>query len=270
MSANPYPLNSDNHPLRTAYDQAAAHMNERISQGDTVVGLKIGFTNSSIWPIYNVQGPVFGAMYASTVREIATVPVCSLHEMSEPRIEPEIAFKLQKLPRSDMSEIELLTCSSQFAHGFEIVQSTFPNWKFTAEQAVSIGALHGRLFLGPWQRTPQSPHGAKTLAQQLANFSVRLLKTDATQTEPVEIEKAPSSRVLGNPLIALRYLAQEIERCQFSRPMQIGDIILTGTITNAYPVKAGDTWSTEVINLTWPNDWFALERIKGIQLSFVS
>jgi 2-oxo-3-hexenedioate decarboxylase len=255
--------------LQKAYADAAVQMKRRVEQGDTVIGMKVGFSNSSIWPLYNVDGPIFGAMYQSTVHDLSAESTCSVAQLSLPRIEPEIAFRLSRLPQASMTEAELLGCTSHFAHGFEIVQSQFADWKFTAEQAVAAGSLHGKLYLGPWQRTPQSPHALKTLAAQLANFSVRLLKKQSGQQDAVEIEKAPSTRVLSNPVNSLGYLAQAMQRCDFPRALQVGDIVLTGTITNAYPVEAGDVWSTDVLNLTWPNDWFALEKVTGIELAFV-
>ena len=35
----------------------------RLADGEVVVGRKIGFTNRKIWPIYNVDAPVWGWMY---------------------------------------------------------------------------------------------------------------------------------------------------------------------------------------------------------------
>jgi 2-oxo-3-hexenedioate decarboxylase len=48
--------------------------------------------------------------------------------LAEPRIEPEIVFKLAGAPSLGMGEEALLGSIDWVAHGFEIVQSIFPGW----------------------------------------------------------------------------------------------------------------------------------------------
>lgn len=50
----------------------------------------------------------------------------------EARIEPEIAFGLRAASEPGMDERALLDCVAWVAHGFEIVQSLYPGWRFTA------------------------------------------------------------------------------------------------------------------------------------------
>jgi 2-oxo-3-hexenedioate decarboxylase len=68
---------------------------------------------------------------------------------AEPRIEPEIVFKLALAPTLGMDETALLDCVDWVAHGFEIVQSIFPGWKFSAPDTVAAFGLHGALLIGP-------------------------------------------------------------------------------------------------------------------------
>jgi hypothetical protein len=60
-----------------------------------------------------------------------------------PRIESEIIFKLALAPAPGMDETALLACIDWVGHGFEIVQSIFPGWKFSAPDAVAAFGLHG-------------------------------------------------------------------------------------------------------------------------------
>lgn len=72
----------------------------------------------------------------------------TLSRFVEPRLEPEIVFGLSTSP--DSAEPDALwRCVEWVAHGFEIVQSPFPGWKFTAAQTVAVQALHGALLVGP-------------------------------------------------------------------------------------------------------------------------
>jgi 2-keto-4-pentenoate hydratase len=58
-------------------------------------------------------------------------------------------FKLALAPAPGMDETALMACIDWVGHGFEIVQSIFPGWKFSAPDAVAAFALHGALLIGP-------------------------------------------------------------------------------------------------------------------------
>jgi 2-oxo-3-hexenedioate decarboxylase len=46
-----------------------------------------------------------------------------------------------------MDETVLLACIDWVGHGFEIVQSIFPGWKFSVPDAVAAFGLHGALLI---------------------------------------------------------------------------------------------------------------------------
>jgi 2-keto-4-pentenoate hydratase len=60
-------------PGATAFDVPAAYQTAlqmrslRTARGEQPRGYKIGFTNSSIWPRYNVSAPIWGTVYDSTL-----------------------------------------------------------------------------------------------------------------------------------------------------------------------------------------------------------
>jgi hypothetical protein len=124
--------------LKDAYLVAAAIRQLRETRGETPVGRKIGFTNRTIWAEYNVYGPICGYVYNCTVHDLAGIgDSFSLAGFAEPRIEPEIVFGLADAPSPDMDEGALLACIDWVAHGFEIVQSIFPGWVFSAPDTVA-------------------------------------------------------------------------------------------------------------------------------------
>ena len=106
------------------------------------IGRKIGFTNRTIWPQYGVYAPIWGYVFDTTVYELATVDALPLATLSEPRIEPEIMFGLKSAPAPDMDEAALLECVEWVALGFEIVQSIYPAWKFSAADTIAANGLH--------------------------------------------------------------------------------------------------------------------------------
>jgi 2-oxo-3-hexenedioate decarboxylase len=140
--------------LDEAYRVTAAIRQMREMRGEMPVGGKIGFTNRTIWAKYNVYGPVWGYVYNRTVHNLAEIgDTFSLVGLAEPRIEPEIVFKLALAPAPGMDETALLACIDWVGHGFEIVQSIFPGWKFSAPDTVVAFGLHGAsgARIGAWK-----------------------------------------------------------------------------------------------------------------------
>jgi 2-oxo-3-hexenedioate decarboxylase len=228
--------------LDRAYAAAAALRRLRSERGDAVVGRKIGFTNRALWAPYNVDAPIWGYMYASTVHDIAAAgETFSLSHLCECQIEPEIAFKLAAPPTPDMDEAALLACIEWCAHGFEIVASSFPAWRFTAADCVAVGGLHGALLLGAPQKI-ESDQRAEWL-RQLGSFRLELLRGDEA------IDRGEGTNVLGHPLGALRHLVSLLARDAHNPPLAAGEIVTTGSVTRAFPIRPGERWRTEIEGL---------------------
>ena len=119
-------------PLGESYRVSAKLNALRERRGERRRGRKIGFTNRTIWAQYGVYAPIWGHVYNTTVHDLADTPVLPLDAFAEPRIEPEIVFGLRSAPAPDMDEAALLSCLDWVAHGFEIVQSIYPQWTFAA------------------------------------------------------------------------------------------------------------------------------------------
>ena len=224
--------------LDDAYRVTAAIRQMREMRGEVPVGRKIGFTNRTIWAEYNVYGPVWGYVYNRTVHNLAEIGnTFSLVGLAEPRIEPEIVFKLALAPARDMDETALLACIDWVAHGFEIVQSIFPGWKFSAPDTVVAFGLHGALVIGP--RHSIAAH-AEEWSRTLSTFEIDL-KRDGTV-----VDHGRATNVLGGPVSALRHLVDILARDQINPPLAAGEIVTTGTLTRALPAAARETWTTEL------------------------
>jgi 2-oxo-3-hexenedioate decarboxylase len=50
--------------------------------------------------------------------------------------------------------------------------------------------------------------------------------------------------VLGGPLLALHYLVDQVARMPGAGPIQPGEVVTTGTLTDARPIAPGQCWST--------------------------
>jgi len=242
--------------LDDAYEVSKRILDIRIAQGEVPVGRKIGFTNRSLWPKYGIraaiEAPIWAPMFDSTVRYTKdNHGVQSLAGALQPRIEPEIVFRLGKTPTAGMSVEALAGCIEWMAHGAEIVVSIYPDWKFDTADAIAAFGLHGALIVGEPQLLSASRR--RTLSEVLADASVSLSCDDTLQAAGF------GSDVLDSPVKALAHLHQLLQQQPQFAPLQAGEIITTGTWTDAYPVAPGQTWVTAFSGIDLP----------GLTLSFV-
>ena len=226
--------------LPAAYRVARAVTALRIKDGERPVGRKIGFTNPRIWGEYNVDAPVWGHVYDCTVQDAAAS--LDLAGLMEPKIEPEIVFRLGRAPSADMDEVALIGCISHVAHGFEIVQSAYAGWRFRAADSVMGFGMHGALLLGPWSAIAQGTGAAWQRA--LADFTIRL------SCDGAEIDRGQATSILDQgPLAAIAHLVQLLANDDDAPDLAAGEIVTTGTLTRAFPILAGQTWTTEIEGL---------------------
>jgi 2-oxo-3-hexenedioate decarboxylase len=234
----PFSSRLANFELDNAYRVTAAIRKMREARGERPVGRKIGFTNRTIWDEYDVHAPIWGYVYDCTLHDLAGIGgTFSLAGLAEPRIEPEIMFGLAHAPAHGMDERALLDCIGWVAHGFEIVQSIFPAWKFSAPDTVAAFGLHGALLIGP--RHPIAG-AAADWHRALARFEIDLERGGTLADHGL------AANVLDGPLSALRYLVDLLACDRGNPPLAAGEIVTTGTLTRALPVAAGETWTTEL------------------------
>ncbi len=223
--------------LSEAYRVAERVRNLRAARGERAIGRKIGFTNRTVQIAYGVRGPIWNYMFDSTVHDLAAIDGrFALLGLPEPRIEPEIVFHIAAAPRPDMDDDELIVCVDWIAHGFEIVQSIFPNWRFTAADSVAAYGLHGAYILGPKHHVADNP---RKWADRLSDFAIAL------SSEHGVVQRGHATDVLGGPLEALRHLLRELDSSA-GDPLRPGELVTTGTLTDAPSAAAGQTWSTKL------------------------
>jgi 2-oxo-3-hexenedioate decarboxylase len=228
--------------LADAYRVTAELRRLRIARGERPVGRKIGFTNRNIWPQFGVYAPIWGDMYDTTVHEIGGEGAAfDASALAEPKIEPEIAFGLAHALEPGMDEAALMGCIGWVAHGFEIVQSLFPGWRFEAPDTVAGFGMHGALCLGPRHEIAAGERA--TWQAALADFSVTLLCDGGA------VDRGHSSDVLDAPLNALRHLVDLLAEDPDNPALAAGEIVTTGTVTQAFDIAPGEYWQTRIEGL---------------------
>lgn len=227
--------------LAAAYQSALAVRSLRQQRGEQPVGYKVGFTNRTIWPRYGIYAPIWGTVWRSTLQFCDGAGEVDLAGTVQPRLEPEIAFGLAATPPVDATLAQLFGCLDWLAPSFEVVQSHLPGWKFaSAAEPVADSGLHARLLVG--RRTPVGALAAsgEALNAQLAAATLQLFQGD------VLVDQGQGAHVLDGPLQALLHFVHELQRCPGAPALQAGDVVTTGTWTDAWPIAPGQTWKTRI------------------------
>jgi 2-keto-4-pentenoate hydratase len=226
-----------------AYSVACEIVRRRRRQGERTVGRKIGFTNRAIWDEYGVREPIWAHVYDQTVTFLDESSArLSVRHLAQPRIEPEIVFHFNRSPGGARSEDELVECIDWVAHGFEIVQSHYPGWVFKPADTVAAFGLHGALVIGP----PRPVADIPDLASRLRAFEIDLACNGTVRAQ------GGGSNVLDSPLLAASHFLTLLESQPEHEPVQAGEVVTTGTLTAAMPIKPGEVWSTEIQGLELP------------------
>ena len=95
---------------------------------------------------------------------------------------------------------------------------------------------------------------AARFEERLSSFTVELANDQGV------VRRGEASNVLGGPLCALRYLVDEISRYPDLEPLRAGELVTTGTLTEAMPAVSGETWYAK----------FSGIDLEPLQLEFVS
>lgn len=236
---------------RSSFDLAAAYdVLERIStrrrdRGWVSVGRKIGFTNRTVWSLYGTDAPMWAHVWDRTVHASENGrQTLSLGGLVQPRIEPEVVFRMKgPLPITD-DPAEAMSAVESIAAGFEVVQCHYPDWRFTLPDCIAAFGLHAALVIGPW--VPVDDVDRDALVDRLTSFQAILRCDDR------EVDRGIGENVLGSPAHALAHLGRVLTSQAHSEALAGGEVVTTGTITSAWPVAPGETWTSDYGSLGVP------------------
>jgi 2-keto-4-pentenoate hydratase len=225
--------------LPAAYERALTVRQLRIARGEKPLGYKIGFTNRHIWPRYQVFAPIWAAVWDTTVAFCEGEGTLSLDATCQPRLEPETVFGMAATPPANATLDQLFGCVDWVAPGFELVQSHQPGWVFTAADTVADCGLHARLLVGTRVPAVKVGRNAGEFESRLARASVALRQGDKV------VDTGVGANVLDGPLHALHHFLKALRDCPGATDLQPGDVVTTGTWTDAWPVQPGQQWTAD-------------------------
>ena len=207
--------------LDDAYELGGDLERERLSAGWRPAGWKLGFTNRSLWSRLGLDSPIRARIYHET---LSAGDLDSAH-LVQPRIEPEIVvgFGASVPP---MAERDVIADAVEWvAAGLEVVHCHFERWEMTPAEAVADAGVHAALAIGPRMEVDADA------VWRLGAATCQLLR------DGVLAATGSGADVLGGPLDALHWLLKGLPN-----GLRAGEIVTTGTLTQAMPLQPGQRW----------------------------
>ena len=211
----PPPSSNPAYTLSDAYAVAKIHYDEACAAGMVAVGRKIGFTNPVAWPGMELNTPVWGYVYRTTVFD--TTAGATHHDLTgamQPKIEPEIMFGLKN----------------------GVIGTGNPVAALQSVEWIALGAL----YVGTKRMITASDDLADIVAR-LGSLTAKIYKND------VLVGEGGGNIVLGNPAQALAALAIVVANQPQFAPLAAGEIISSGTLTPPPAIVSGDRIRAEVV-----------------------
>jgi 2-keto-4-pentenoate hydratase len=205
-------------------DMAAGYAVQRVLRADAgaLVGWKLGLTSRAKQAQVNVTSPIYGFLAGANALDPGAPLDTS--RLIQPRCEPEIVFVLGRdLAGPHVSAVDVLAASSGVAVGIEVLDSRYRDYRFTLADVVADNTSAGRFVVG----TPVAPAG----------IDLRLVGVVLELNGEV-VATASGAASLGHPAAAVAWMVRTM--AADGEGLRAGDVVLSGGLTAAVPVAAGD------------------------------
>lgn len=209
--------------IEQAYAIQEINTQKALDAGARLVGRKIGLTSLAVQQQLGVDQPDFGMLFADM--EYVDGAEIDSSKLISPKAEGEIAFVLGKdISHADVTLAELMRAVEYVLPALEIVDSAIEDWKITITDTVADNASAASYVLG------KNPTRLQNLDLSLEGMILRKNHQLAAM--------GVGAACLGNPLDACLWLARTM--VEVGRPLQAGDVLLSGALGPMVPVQAGD------------------------------
>jgi 2-oxo-3-hexenedioate decarboxylase len=212
---------ADDHP---GLDLQAGYAVQRLQREDfgPLVGWKLGVTSRAKQQQVGVHEPIRGFLATEHALDLGEPLVVDKH--IQPRTEPEIVFVMGRdLAGPAVTAVDVLAATEAVAVGIEVLDSRFLDYRFTMPDVVADNASAGRFVVG----SPVSAQG----------IDLRLVGVVLERNGQV-VGTASGAASLGHPAAAVAWLVRSLAAA--GEGLARGQVILSGGLTAAVPVVAGD------------------------------
>jgi 2-keto-4-pentenoate hydratase len=202
-----------------AYEIQLINIRQRVAEGATVIGHKVGLSSKAMQEMMGVDEPDYGHLLDEmAVFEDRPVPA---GRYLYPRVEVEVGFVC--------TEDDVLAATAAFAPAIELIDTRISDWKIKLCDTIADNASSAGWVLGEARVSPKD---------------IDIKSIDAVLTRNGEVvAKGRSDAVLGNPVTAVAWLARKVD--SFGVRLKAGDIVLPGSCTKAFDANPGDDFVAE-------------------------
>jgi len=218
--------------LDTAYAVQEINTQAWLAEGRRLVGRKIGLTSLAVQAQLGVDQPDFGMLFADMA--VGDGEIVAAGRLIQPKVEAEVALILGRdLTQERHTYADLIRATEYAVPAIEIVDSRIENWNIKFVDTVADNASSGLFVLG----------GRPV---RLSDIDLTACAMEMKRGDEI-VSRGNGRACLGSPLNAAIWLADMMVRC--GRPLQAGDIVLTGALGPMVAVKSGDRFDVSVAGL---------------------
>ncbi|WP_439639687.1 2-oxo-3-hexenedioate decarboxylase [Nevskia sp.] len=194
-----------------------------IARGDRCVGLKAGLTSKAKMLQMGVDVPSFGILMASFARPENSA--IDTRELVHPRVEAEIAFVMKDELKGEVTIEQVIAATDYIIPAVEVIDSRYEKFKFDLASVIADNGSSARFVAGGRPRDPRE--------MDLRTIGVVIEKNGEIMA------LGASAAVLNHPAKAIVMLVKHL--ADRGELLPAGSYVMTGGITEAIPVTAGDS-----------------------------
>ncbi|WKU02967.1 2-keto-4-pentenoate hydratase [Micromonospora sp. HUAS LYJ1] len=199
-----------------------------VSDGERVIGYKAGLTSAPMQEMFGVDAPDYGPVFASTVRPDGTR--VARDDFISPKVEAEIVFRLASpLAGPGVTVEQARAAIGEVVAGLEVVDSRITDWRIRLGDTIADLASNGAAVLGrPVRARP--------------DLDYRLVRM-AFRRNGELVASGRGADALGDPVAVVALLANLLGENGVT--LEAGQLIMTGALHAAVPLRPGDTYTAE-------------------------
>jgi len=193
------------------------------ARGNRTVGLKAGLTSRAKMKQMGVDTRVFG--FVSDYMSCPNGGDIKTGELIHPKVEPEICFITKAPLKGPGCHVGSVLAATDFVvPAVEIIDSRYRDFKFDLKSVIADNTSASRFVIGGRMR-------------DAAELDLRTIGVVLEKNGEI-VAMAAGAAVLGHPAAAIAMLANKlVER---GEQIPAGTFVMTGGVTEAIPVVAGD------------------------------
>ncbi|MEZ4872039.1 MAG: fumarylacetoacetate hydrolase family protein [Bdellovibrionales bacterium] len=203
----------------------------RQSQGEKVIGLKMGLTSEAKRQQMNLDAPLYGVL---TDKMQITDGVFKMQNKIHPKIEPEVCFFINKDLHGDVTREQVLDACSGVCAALEVLDSRYKQFKyFSMEDVIADNSSSCYFALGEVVKNPRDIDIKHLEMKMYVNGELA--------------QSGTSEAISGDPVQSV------IEQCALlaenGQSLKAGQFVLAGAATAAVALEPGMSIRLEVQDL---------------------